>query len=80
MDAYNLAEAKANLSDLVARAEAGETVEIMRRGKPVARLTPIVEPKKALDINMLRALTEGMTMQTQSAGDFVREMRDTDRY
>ena len=34
----NLAEAKAHLSELVARAEAGETIQISRRGKPVAQL------------------------------------------
>ena len=31
MTRMNLAEAKAHLSELVTRAEAGETVEIMRR-------------------------------------------------
>ena len=38
MSEVNLAEAKAHLSALVARAEAGETVSITRRGIPVARL------------------------------------------
>ena len=37
----NLAEAKAHLSKLVERAAAGETVRIMRRGKPVAQITGI---------------------------------------
>jgi prevent-host-death family protein len=35
----NIAEAKAKLSELVARAEAGEEVVIARHGKPVATLT-----------------------------------------
>jgi hypothetical protein len=30
----NLAEAKAHLSELVARAEAGESIQISRRGNP----------------------------------------------
>ena len=34
MEGINLAEAKAHLSELVDRAEAGETMEILRRGKP----------------------------------------------
>lgn len=38
-----IAEAKAHLSALVERVEAGEEIIIARRGKPVARLIP--EPK-----------------------------------
>ena len=40
----NIAEAKAKLSELVARAEAGEDVVIARDGKPVAVLKAIVVP------------------------------------
>ena len=40
----NLAEAKAHLSELVARAEAGETIQISRRGKPVAQLNRVGQP------------------------------------
>lgn len=36
----NIAEAKARLSELVARAEAGEEVVIARDGKPIVALTP----------------------------------------
>lgn len=36
----NVAEAKAKLSELIARAEAGEEVLIARAGKPVVALTP----------------------------------------
>lgn len=32
---------------LIARAEAGETVTIVRRGKPVTRLVPVSEPMEA---------------------------------
>jgi prevent-host-death family protein len=35
-------EAKTQLSRLVERAEAGEDIVIARRGKPVARLVPVV--------------------------------------
>ena len=41
MTRTNLAEAKAHLSELVTR---GETVEIMRRGKIVARVVPAERP------------------------------------
>jgi len=76
----NIADAKARLSELVALAAAGEQVCITRRGKPVARLTPIPAPRKKIDIKMLQAVTEGSPWQTESAGDFIRRMRDEDRY
>ena len=37
----NIADAKAKLSELVARAEAGEQVVLARAGKPIVTLTPI---------------------------------------
>lgn len=35
------AEAKATLSDLLRRAEAGEEILVARNGQPVARLSPV---------------------------------------
>lgn len=43
----NIAEAKAKLSELVARAEAGEEVILARAGKPVATLKLIPQVQKA---------------------------------
>jgi prevent-host-death family protein len=80
MKTVNLAEAKAHLSELVERAAAGETVCITRRGKPVAQLTAVVRPRKPVDVAALRALTARMPMQQESAGEFVRRMRDEGRY
>jgi prevent-host-death family protein len=80
MTAVNLADAKAHLSELVDRVEAGETVDILRRGKLVARLTPPERPRKPIDLARLKAVTDQMPMQSESAGDFVRRMRDEDRY
>ena len=40
----NIARAKAHLSDLVARAEAGEDVIICRDGKPAVSLKPCEPP------------------------------------
>jgi prevent-host-death family protein len=80
MESYSVADAKARLSELIERAEAGEEVEITRRGKPVVRLVGVEKERKRFDFSRLRALAPSMTFQEQSAGDFVREMRDTDRY
>jgi len=80
MDAINLADAKAHLSELVDRVEAGDTIEITRRGKPVARLTTVARPRRRIDAAMLQALTAAMPPQAQDAADLVRSMRDGDRY
>ena len=80
MDTINLADAKAHLSELVDRAEAGDSINITRRGKPVARLTAVSKQRKRIDAAMLHSLTVTMPPQTESAADLVRSMRDGDRY
>ena len=76
----SIAEAKARFSELVDRAAAGETVRITRRGKPVARLVPESKKKKRIDVDALRRLTDTSPWQPVSAGEFIRQMRDEDRY
>ncbi len=80
MNAITLADAKAQLSALVDRVEAGDTIDITRRGKPVARLAAVTTPRKPIDAALLRALTNTMPQQADSAADMVRAMRDGDRY
>ena len=41
----NIHKAKAQLSALIARAEAGEEIVIARANKPVVRLVPVAQPK-----------------------------------
>jgi len=79
MDSVNLADAKAHLSELVDRVEAGDSIEITRRGKPVARLTAVARPRKPVNVAALAALTAKMPPQSQSAEVLVRIMRDGDR-
>ena len=76
----NLADAKAHLSELVDRVELGESIEITRRNKSVALLTPLEKPRKRIDAAALRSLTSGMSESMVSAADLVRSMRDGDRY
>jgi prevent-host-death family protein len=80
MTSISLAEAKSHFSALVDRVEAGETVQITRRGKIVAELTPAQKPRKPIKLEDLQALTAKMTPQAESAGDFMRRLRDEDRY
>jgi prevent-host-death family protein len=80
MSTVSLADAKAHLSELIDRVEAGDSIDITRRGKAVARLEPPRSARKAVDKDRLRALTDTMPRQDLSAGDFIRSMRDADRY
>jgi len=74
----SLADAKAHLSELVDRVEAGDSIDIARRGKPVARLTALARPRKPIDAALLQSLAAAMPPRSQSADDLVRSMRDGD--
>lgn len=54
-------EAKTHLSELLTAVEAGETITITRRGKPVARLVPVAPDRTAAlaRLNALRARLAG---------------------
>jgi prevent-host-death family protein len=79
MRAVSLADAKAHLSELIDSVEAGDAVDITRRGKPVARLMSVSKARKPIDAKRLHALTATMPLQNQSAADLVRAKRDSDR-
>ncbi len=80
MRCASVAEGKARLSELLDAVEAGETVSITRRGKPVARLVAETPARAPFDFDALRAFTDGMDPQPESAGAFVRTMRDSHPY
>ena len=80
MKTVNLADAKARLSELVERAAAGEAVCITRRGKAVEKITAVDTPRKRIDPGALRAMTDAMPVQPQTARDFIRRMRDDERF
>jgi prevent-host-death family protein len=80
MTNISLAEAKAKLSELLHRIAAGEEFCITRYGKPAGRLVAPDPQRQPIDIDELRRLTDRAPSQDMSAGEFVRWMRDTDRY
>jgi len=80
MDSYSIADAKARFSEVVERAAAGETVEITRRGKLVAKVVPVEQPRKPVDVDALDRLAASLPVQTEDAATFVRRMRDEARY
>jgi prevent-host-death family protein len=57
-------EAKTQLSQLVARAEAGEEIVIARNGTPVARLVPVARA------NSLKAVRGALRGRVRFAEDF----------
>jgi prevent-host-death family protein len=80
MGVINLSDAKAHLCELIDRVEAGETIDILRCGKPVARLTAAAGRRKRIDDDLLGFLPVTMPQQDEAGADLVRSMRDGDRY
>ncbi len=76
MSTCTVAEAKAHLSELLARVERGEEFVITRRGRPVANLSPVRPVKRPPDWQSIRAFRESMPAMETSATDLVREMRN----
>jgi prevent-host-death family protein len=79
MKLVSVAEAKAKLSELVTAAEAGETIEITRRGKVVARLAPAADGPP-IDIEAIRRHQESLKSPVQSTERELREWKDDERY
>lgn len=77
---FNLSQAKARLSELVDLAAAGESVIVTRHGKPVLELVRPRAARKPIDLTALRRLTERQPRQQESAGTFLRKVRDGTRY
>jgi prevent-host-death family protein len=78
MATYTLAEAKAQLSRLISLVEAGEEITITKRGRAVVKLVPS-EPARQ-QMPSLAEHRAKMTPQAESAGEFIRKLRESDRY
>jgi prevent-host-death family protein len=71
-------EAKTHLAALLDRVAKGETVEITKRGVPVARLVPVDKPAKrtpAEAVEALRELRKGITLGDITIQELIREGR-----
>ena len=78
MSTYTLAEAKAQLSRLISLAQAGEEITITKRGRAVAKIISS-EPSR----QQMPSLVEHRSMlspQAELAGEFMRKLRESDRY
>jgi prevent-host-death family protein len=77
MSTFTLAEAKAQFGRLICMVEAGEEITITKRGRAVVKLVPDEPRRKMPSLAEHRAQ---MTPQTESAGEFIRKLRESDRY
>ena len=76
MVTVNLVQAKARLSELLDKVEAGRDILITRRGKAVAHLSAAIQPKKPLPLQDLAEFRAGMPKLRRPAAELLREMRD----
>ena len=74
MVTVSLAQAKAQLSELIDRVEAGEAVTITRRGKPVASLAAVAPPKQPL--KSLAAFRAKQPPSLVSSLELLRKLRE----
>ena len=73
----NLAQAKAHLSDLLDKVEAGEQVVITRHGRPIAHLSPAT-PRK-VPLRSLAPFRAKMPRWRRPSAALLREARDRER-
>ena len=78
MVTVNLTQAKARLSELLDRVEAGQDVVITRHGKAVARMSAAVGPKKPIALQELAEFRATMPRLRRSAGELIRYLRDAE--
>jgi prevent-host-death family protein len=82
MGRHSVVDAKNNLSELIARAEAGEEVVITRHGVPVVEIRPLTKPTPRqatqADIDWLRAHRVARANAELDAGTLVSRVRDED--
>ena len=76
MQTVNVAQAKARLSEILAKVEEGREVLISRRGRPVARLSPVERPRKPVDFAPLDALRARQRLSRVSSVHLIRKMRE----
>lgn len=74
METVTVAATKAHLSELLTRIESGEEIVITRRGKPVARLSPIQTAKKP--VSSLQTCRDQLPKQKVPASEVLRLLRE----
>jgi prevent-host-death family protein len=77
MKTTTIRELKHATTKVLGWTEAGESVEVQRRGKPVALLTPLRRGKRAVKPNFKRRLREiyGATVLPSTATELIHDAR-----
>jgi prevent-host-death family protein len=76
MFTVNLVQAKAHLSELLDKVEAGEEVIITRHGRAVARIRPVSRSRHPLRLDDLAAFRATMPRLRKPSVELLREARD----
>jgi prevent-host-death family protein len=76
MVTVNLTRAKAHLSELLDKVEAGEEVVITRHGRPVARLVSAARARQPLPLVELAAFRATMPRLQRPSAELLRKARD----
>lgn len=76
MITVNLAQAKAHLSALLDKVEAGEEIVITRHGRAVAHMGPAQMAKQPVAFEDLAAFRASMPGLRRSSAELLREARD----
>jgi len=76
MVTVNLAQAKARLSELLDKVEAGEEVVVTRHGRAVAHILPMARPKLPLRLDDLAKFRASMPRLRRPSAELLRKMRD----
>lgn len=71
-----LAQAKAQLSEILNKVEAGEEVIVTRRGRPVAQIRAVEKKLEPLPLEELAAFRARMPSLSKPSFELIREMRD----
>jgi prevent-host-death family protein len=79
MVTVSLVQAKAHLSELLDKVEAGEEVIITRHGRAVAHIHSVLPPKHPLRLDDLAAFRATMPRLRRPSAELLREARDEGR-
>ncbi|MCY4130178.1 MAG: type II toxin-antitoxin system prevent-host-death family antitoxin [Gammaproteobacteria bacterium] len=76
MERINLTHAKAHLSEVLNKVEAGHEVVITRHGKDIVHMSPARQPKQPIPLAELAEFRASMPRLRRPSVELLREMRD----
>ena len=75
MDKIGIDDARARLSELVDRVEAGEEVVLTRRGRPVVRMVAATAGPQIATVARIKALRKALDIRGVDIGALIKEGR-----